>query len=81
MLLFDFGCPSCGHKFEALARSQDHTTECRECGKPADRLVSAVRCKLEGVSGDFPGAALAWDKRHTGRGLQKQLEIERKRET
>ena len=31
------------------------------CGKPATRLIAAPRCQLEGITGDFPGAALKWE--------------------
>jgi len=49
------------------------TTECM-CGATALRQMSTPRVFLEGVTGDFPGAAMKWDKKHA-----EQLKVEKKR--
>ena len=42
MPLFDFGCRSCGHRFEALVRAQDPPASCPACGAAdLERLPSA----------------------------------------
>jgi hypothetical protein len=60
-VLSDYRC-ECGKEFEAYARITDEV-RC-ECSKPAVRLISPVKCQLEGVSGDFPGAAYKWAREH-----------------
>ena len=59
--LFDFQCPA-GHIFEELVGSE-RTLRC-ECGLEAQRIMSPIRCQLEGYSGDFPGAAMKWTREH-----------------
>ena len=61
MRLFDFRCPN-GHKFEDLVKSDVRVSRC-DCGLDANRIVSPVRSKLEGISGDFPDAHDKWAKR------------------
>jgi len=60
--LFDFQCKA-GHKHEQLVNADIRTVKCETCGKPAQRLIAAPRCQLEGLTGDFPGAAMLWEKR------------------
>jgi putative FmdB family regulatory protein len=70
-ILFDFQCRDCKNTFVELTEFKRETI-C-ECGGIADKLISAPRIALEGVTGDFPGAAAAWDKKH-----EQQLKKERK---
>jgi hypothetical protein len=60
--IFDVRCPE-GHVTEVFGYSDD-TFRCGECGQEAKRIISPIRCKLEGVSGDFPSASDKWAKRH-----------------
>ena len=69
MRLFDFRCPD-GHKFEDLVKSDVTTSRC-SCGLDANRIVSPVRSRLEGISGDFPDDK--WAKRRKA-----QIAYERK---
>jgi hypothetical protein len=71
MRLFDFRCPD-GHKFEDLVKSDVTVSRCN-CGLDAKRIVSPVRSKLEGISGDFPDAHDKWAKRR-----KQQIAHERK---
>ena len=71
MRLFDFRCPN-GHKFEDLVKSDVTTSRC-SCGLDANRIVSPVRSKLEGISGDFPDAYAKWGKQRKA-----QIAYERK---
>ena len=59
--LYDFECVK-GHRHEALVDSETRTLPCPKCKRPAQRLIPAPRCMLEGISGDFPGAAMKWEK-------------------
>jgi len=73
MLFFDFRCPD-GHVSEHLVKSEVRQVRC-DCGAEAHRIITPVRCKLDGF-GDFPGEAIKWARKH-----EKQRDIERKRET
>lgn len=61
-LFFEFVCEE-GHLFDKLVDSESRTTDCRVCGKPAERIISTPMVKLEGVTGDFPGAAMQWERK------------------
>lgn len=41
MPIYDFHCPACGHRFEALVRASDSPPVCPQCNNALDRLVSA----------------------------------------
>ena len=71
VLLFDFKCEA-GHISEHLVKSDDKQVRCA-CGQLAHRIITPVRCKLDGF-GDFPGEALKWARKH-----EKQRAIEAKR--
>lgn len=60
--LFDFRCPK-GHVNEMMADPAVRTVKCLICGKLARRMLAAPRAQLEGITGSFPGAAMAWEKR------------------
>ena len=57
----DFQCTSCEKVVERFIESTIEGIEC-DCGSVALRLISAPRSKLDGTSGDFPGAAMRWAK-------------------
>lgn len=61
--LFEFECGS-GHRSEHFVYPDVQETPCPECGNTAKRIISAVRSKLEGITGAFPGAADKWAKMH-----------------
>jgi Zn finger protein HypA/HybF involved in hydrogenase expression len=65
--IIDVRCGSCGHVQEEFGHLTD-AFRCGECGGESERIISPVRCALEGVSGDFPGAAIKWAKDRTKRG-------------
>jgi len=60
-VLNDYRC-ECSNEFEAFAR-RDDIVRCK-CGRVAKRIISPVRCQLDGTSGDFPGAAMKWARQH-----------------
>jgi len=73
MMLFDFKCDS-NHVTEKLVKSDTTDIECPVCGNKALRQISAVRSKLDHISGDFPGATMRWAK-------QREQKINQERKT
>lgn len=65
--IFDVQCESCNEVTEVFGRDHDEF-RCGACDAPAKRIISPVRCKLEGVTGHFPGAAMKWEREHTRAG-------------
>lgn len=61
--MFEFVCDN-NHISEKLIDENVRETECAVCGNLATRIVSAVRCDLEGITGDFPGAYAKWNNVH-----------------
>ncbi len=61
--LYDARCTSCNKITEVFGRESDDF-RCGACDSPAQRIVSPVKCHLDGVSGDFPGAAMKWKRDH-----------------
>lgn len=59
--VFEFLCPD-GHLSESFVDSDVRVHPCKECSKDAQRVVSAGTVKLEGISGDFPGAYSRWER-------------------
>ena len=60
--IFEFVCTN-SHLTEKLVDSEIRTINCLVCGTPAERIVSTPTVKLEGVTGDFPGAAMQWERK------------------
>lgn len=65
--IIDVRCRNCGEVHEEFGRLDD-TFRCGSCGGEAKRIISPVKCSLEGTSGDFPGAAIKWARDRTKRG-------------
>jgi len=81
MILYDFQCTDCGAKSEAFGKMNDKDQQIPcECGGQARRVISPVRFKLEGISGDFPTASdqwvkqrqdrMKWEKRHDRQNIE-----------
>lgn len=71
--VFDFLCPN-GHIQERFISVEAETVDCNVCGNTAFRQLSTPQVKLEGVTGNFPGAAMKWERKH-----REQLAKEQKR--
>lgn len=41
LILFEWRCLACNHKFDKMSKSEFKTTDCPECGREAKRLLSA----------------------------------------
>ena len=54
-IMVEFKCED-GHINERLVDSECTHIPCLDCDKIANRIVSAVRSKLDPISGDFMGA-------------------------
>lgn len=71
MNMYEYGCKRCDIGFEALARMDDRLLhDCPECGEPCNMKISAVRSKLDPISGDFPSATMSWEKLREGKMVQ-----------
>jgi len=67
--LYDYYCEDHG-LFEDFS-SMDHRDfpkPCPECGASSGRIQSAIRFKLEGITGHFPTAADKWATLHEREG-------------
>jgi hypothetical protein len=62
--MFEFVCED-GHISEALVDETVRELACRACGKHATRIVSMVRTQLEGITGAFPSAYDAWERKRS----------------
>ena len=71
--IFEFLC-SDNHLSEAYIDDSERTIQCKECGKDARRIVSKPMMKLEGITGDYPTAYDAWERKHA-----EKLKEERKK--
>ena len=60
--IYEFICAN-DHISEAYIDTETRTTNCKVCGQSAIRIVSKPMVKLEGVTGDFPGAAMQWERK------------------
>jgi|TARA_R110000822_G_scaffold43512_2_gene117365 hypothetical protein len=72
MMLFDFKCGR-DHVTEKLVKSDVKEITCPVCKNKALRQISAVRSKLDHISGDFPGATMKWARQR-----EQQIKHERK---
>ena len=71
--MYEFACED-SHISEALVESETREIPCKECGKPATRIVSAVRMELEPFTGSFPTAYSQWNRK---RAEKQALEVKR----
>ena len=69
--MFEFVCED-GHISEALVDDTVRELSCRACGKHSTRIVSMVRSKLEGISGAFPSAYDAWERKRSEKLVQER---------
>jgi len=57
---FDYACPK-GHITEHFTSSMEEEITCPECSLLSTRQISIPFVKLEGITGDFPGAHRKWE--------------------
>ena len=74
--IFEFMCIE-DHKFEALVDDSVRTYSCPHCSSNAIRIVSAPQTKLEGITGAFPTAYDAWERKRAEKlSVEKKLNAE-----
>jgi len=65
--VYDYWCEACGFREELFGNAEtlEERIDCISCHAPhaMHRLIPAPRASLEGITGDFPGAAMQWEKR------------------
>lgn len=66
-VIFDVVCTKCDNKDEVFGR-RDDVFRCTVCSSESKRIISPVKCQLEGYSGSFPGAAMRWEREHINAG-------------
>lgn len=69
--VYEYMCEE-GHRAEHFLSEVVGQLACPKCGKPATRVISAPRVNLEGVTGSFPGAAMAWERKRAQKMAQEQ---------
>lgn len=69
--MFEFCCEH-GHITEVYIDSEIRTIACDVCDEPAERIISQPMVKLEGVTGDFPGEYLRWERKRAEKLKQEQ---------
>jgi hypothetical protein len=72
--IYEFVCPD-GHVTEKFIDEEVRETDCSACDATATKMISAVQCSLDPISGDWPGATMKWAKNR-----QDQIKRERSRE-
>jgi len=70
--IYEFRCED-GHTNERYTDSECTHISCLDCDKKANRIVSAVRSKLDPISGDFESSTRKWMKNR-----EQKLQLERK---
>jgi hypothetical protein len=68
---FEFVCEE-GHLTEKYIDSEIRQINCSVCDRLAQRIISKPQVRLEGVTGDFPGAAMQWERKRNERLKQEQ---------
>lgn len=58
-ILRDFACAKCGDTNERFIDADVRSVPC-ECGGSMQRVMGMPHVTLEGITGDFPGAADRW---------------------
>lgn len=74
IFVFDFVCHN-GHRVERFVETGIEEVEC-ECGAMGKRQIPAPRAKLEGITGAFPSAADAWEKRRESHMRKERRNVE-----
>lgn len=70
LILFDFGCTKCGHRFEEMAKPADYWSRCPQCGANARREISPVRIdrsRMAVTEGATPTSIDHFDRIHKQR--------------
>ena len=60
MPIYEYLCPTCGHKFDKLQSMSSYGADCPHCEQPAKRAISVFAAVSKGGSemSDFGGSPL-----------------------
>jgi len=61
--MFEFRCVK-DHVTDHYVDDEVISVECPHCYNEAPRIISSPRFKLEGITGAFPTAYDAWERKH-----------------
>jgi hypothetical protein len=61
--MFEFRCVK-DHVSEKFVDDEVMVVECPHCHNDASRIISSPRIRLEGITGAFPTAYDAWERKH-----------------
>jgi hypothetical protein len=70
--IFEFSCKN-NHTIEKLIDDSVRVIKCIDCSEDAKRIISRPMFKLEGITGQFPTAYDAWERKRA-----EKLAVERK---
>ena len=74
--IYEFVCTGEeNHLFEKYTDENNRSVICPQCGELSNRIISPVRCELDGCSGDFPGASISWAKKRAEKLKQERKNI------
>ena len=62
-VFLDFKCNACGTVDEHFVDNDTKEAPCHGCSGVATKVQSPIRANLDPISGAFPGATLAWERR------------------
>ena len=66
----DFRCVACHETQELLVEDPVVRAFCSSCGGESFRIISPVRCQLNGADDGFPGAHMKWVREHESAGAK-----------
>ncbi len=66
MPIYEYGCPSCNHKFEELVMGGREPKACPKCGGKVKRQMSAFACGSSPSGGGMPAPASGGGCGHKG---------------
>jgi len=69
--IYTYKCSHCDNTFDEYTELVEQH-ECPQCGSTADRIITCPQIKLEGITGSFPGAYHAWEKKRNQKIAQEQ---------
>lgn len=73
--MFEFLCMN-SHRIEALVDPDTPHLICSKCGQEAAKVISAPTVSLEGVSGSYPTAYDAWNRKRSEKLAQERKQSE-----
>jgi predicted nucleic acid-binding Zn ribbon protein len=73
--MFEFLCMN-SHRIEALVDPDTPHLICSKCGQEAAKVISAPTVSLEGVSGSYPTAYDAWNRKRSEKLAQERKQAD-----